>query len=143
MLILPPKYTLGIESLDAQHSQIISLLDDIVKFLKKDPSATQTSLREIISDLKTYAYTHFLHEERQMEKVKYVDLENHKKMHLSFLEKVEQISKRRNMDESLKIHEMSLFLKEWFLNHIVEQDLKLRDSIKDFEVKEIPKRSKF
>lgn len=75
-----------------------------------------------------YAKNHFLYEERMMEKMGYPDLEDHKKLHSIFVEKMmgHQRKYLKKTDErAVLVSEMDKFLRDWLLDHVTNADKKM------------------
>jgi len=136
MYRLPPQYSTGNEAIDQQHTKILELLAQASESIKNGKDEKTLTFSEFISALKTYSHTHFQSEERQMEKINYPKLQDHKKLHAEFEGKVNALNSKKRVGEQEKMKELALFLKEWFVGHIVENDLPFGIFWKEHEEKE-------
>lgn len=116
-------FLLGIPSIDAQHKQLINLLDLFHIALKK--GETQSAYANTIRALVDYTQHHFADEEEYMSRIGYPKLADHKRLHANL------INETRNILFQLKnghpIHAISLhrFLNDWVCNHILDEDHKI------------------
>ena len=83
---------------------------------------------DLIDELKEYTVYHFADEEKVMRLYEYPDLENHKKIHEEFIEKIENVNLNRIDDDQQKaIIKLLDFVYVWIESHILVQDLRIRD----------------
>ena len=139
---LPKKYQLGIKQVDIQHAQLLYILDNIIKSLKKGSLVHKKVTNETIIEFKEYAKRHFSYEESKMFKIEYSELDEHKKEHVDFINKVKEFQSKfidtNNKNISILI-EMARFISEWFLNHVQKSDrvyaefAKKKDLLKEFK----------
>jgi hemerythrin len=114
------KYNVNIKEIDQQHKKLIDMInvlhDAIIR--KEDKNI----MAQIISDMRDYAFIHFKTEEKYFSLIGHKDAESHKAEHNFFLEHVEIFYEEfQNYDSSLAVEVMT-FLKDWFINHIVQLD---------------------
>jgi len=114
------KYNVNIKEIDQQHKKLIDMInvlhDAIIR--KEDKNI----MAQIISDMRDFAFIHFKTEEKYFSRIGYKDAESHKAEHKFFLEHVEIFYEEfQNYDSSLAVEVMT-FLKDWFINHIVQLD---------------------
>jgi hemerythrin-like metal-binding protein len=110
-------YSVGDPSLDAEHQQILGLIDDLYATMSAGKENAKT--REILDRLVRYTLTHFEHEEQIMRDCDFPGLAVHKAEHSRM--------KQRTLD--LREHiglvtgkDVLYFLKDWWTNHIQEED---------------------
>jgi hemerythrin len=65
-------YSVGDPSLDAQHQQIIGVINELYEAMEK--KSTQQVIKPILDCLVNYTFEHFKREEETMEAVEYPDL---------------------------------------------------------------------
>ncbi len=75
-----PYYSVGHAELDAEHRQILGILDDLYAAMQQAPNAPATA--ELWKRLLQYTNTHFRHEERVMREHDYPDLAEHAALHV-------------------------------------------------------------
>ncbi len=117
-------YSLGIPLMDAEHKQLLSLVNTFIAALhtkdeKKIIAATFDSL---------IAYTdeHFKNEEMFMEKYGFPALAEHKKEHQRLVREVKALNKNKDYIFSENIAD---FLISWLTDHIMGEDRKYADYI--------------
>lgn len=125
MFIFPwmDKYSVHVESIDAQHQKLVELLNNLASAMSsgKGNLVLETTLNELID----YTVYHFGDEEIYFSRINYPQAEDHLLEHRKLIEKVSQFK----LDfEAKKIGlsiELMRFLKEWLINHISGTDKQL------------------
>jgi hemerythrin len=110
-------YSVGDPALDADHQQILQLINKMYEALELSDAAVR--LREALDQLVRYTMTHFQREERVMQECGYPDFTDHKAVH----------DRMRRRTLGLRAHtslmtnrDLLVFLKDWWTGHIQEQD---------------------
>jgi hemerythrin len=112
-------YSVGEPSLDAQHKQIVGIINDLFDAMEKKSS--QQVIKPILDSLVKYTFEHFKHEEEAMAAAEYPDLSEHKALHDKIRQKT--LDLRDNVD-FITGHNLLSFLKQWWLGHIQSEDKK-------------------
>jgi len=121
-------YKVGEKNLDLEHQQLFGLLDVVRNYPIKD----QEYLKKIISTLKDYIRIHFTHEEELLVKCGYEHLDEHKKTHHEFIQKVLEFEKNYlEKDEKVQAR-MVEFLKSWLASHILIEDKAYENKLKEY-----------
>jgi len=115
-------FNVGNGQIDLQHRSFLEALNEYyeVTFGGK----TDVVDTDLIEKLEAYAATHFRFEEELMQSVGYKEIERHCQQHRYFeslvsdLESAHLQGKTENLDSAVS------FLRDWFLNHILDQDRK-------------------
>ncbi len=109
-------YSCGIELIDDQHKEIISLVNRL-----GDSVATQDrdEMGEVLNRLVSVVINHFEFEEELMEQSGYGYLKAHKKLHDRFVEKLVTFTQRYDAGECI-IEEIRPFMQNWVSHHISE-----------------------
>ena len=126
--ILPDKYKTGHDGLDDQHAHLFSIMVGMLSVIKQRPLTMDNDIHQLLTDLHTYTRNHFKYEERVMEKIQYPDLLNHREIHIGFVEKLIDIQKnavRKNEERLTLLSEMIIFVREWYLEHVLIEDKKM------------------
>ncbi|MGA2063849.1 MAG: bacteriohemerythrin [Thermoguttaceae bacterium] len=110
-------YSVGEPSLDAQHRQIIGLINELYEAMQqgKDREAAAGILDRLVE----YTRTHFDHEEQLMRDNAYPDVARHVLLHADL--------RRRTADCREQVglvagRDLLHFLKQWWLDHIQGAD---------------------
>jgi hemerythrin len=117
------EYSVGNDLLDRQHHKIIDLLNYLHSAIRQKESISASS---ILLELIHYTRTHFADEESLMEKNSFPDCHSHKIAHERLIQKTRKINELKNSvsgDISLDLFQ---FLKQWWLSHILEVDMKYK-----------------
>lgn len=115
-------YSVGIKQIDEQHKQLIAMINQLhLSMMKGEGSKV---LDTIVVAMLNYTKTHFSTEEIYMQRFNYEGMEEHKKIHKEFIDKVADFEKKVSNGELGVSMEVMNFLKDWLLNHIQGTDKK-------------------
>jgi len=114
------KFDTGIKDMDMQHRKLVQILNQYFDAMKSGQARDilDVSLRELAN----YTKSHFVSEERLMEKFQYPQLEDHRKTHLELTKQVNEILSKLKEGRMINSVNLSSFLKEWLINHILVSD---------------------
>jgi hemerythrin len=118
------EFKTGIEGIDKEHQKLFEIANRAYETLMDDYIPDKYDyILDILTELKDYDQTHFLHEEEYMESIKYKRLFSQKIAHQQFIEKIESYD-LQEIDENQKdvILELLDFLNDWLVNHIMYAD---------------------
>jgi hemerythrin-like metal-binding protein len=110
-------YSVGEDSLDAQHQQIIGMINDL--YVAMETRTAHVERQKLLDLLVQYTMTHFQHEEEVMQACKYPDFTNHKAEHDKMRRRT--LAFRTNLS-LVTAHDLLSFLKEWWTTHIQSED---------------------
>ena len=119
------KYSVGIQSIDNQHKEIVKLLNDLLQAMKQGKASDVTS--QIILELEKYARNHFQKEEFFFKRFNYPGADEHIKEHRLFIQKVESLKSEFKAGKITLTFELLNFLKDWIDHHVLEVDKKYMD----------------
>ena len=139
--------SVGIDAIDEDHKQIISILAKLTSAEHGEASAD--AIEAIFMELEQYVILHFAREEALLAKVDYADLKAHKASHQKFIDKLPKLKEEWLTKDCLACSEkITSFLYRWIVNHILVDDLdyassvyKLSDKAKRAEAENQPKPS--
>jgi len=119
-------YLIGISEVDEQHKEFFAasqkLCDEILN------SRGEKAVMEAWDFLKDYANKHFKSEEAFMVKHNYPRLDEHKKLHDTFIEQLDMINDEfeiytvGSQDMADRVGEITT---TWLLEHIIDEDTKI------------------
>jgi hemerythrin len=112
-----PFYTVNDPAMDAQHRQIIEILNTLYAALDAADAALVT--RRAMDQLVRYTHTHFADEERVLKEISYPDLTAHKALHDQMRRRTMALSQNLNL---VTARDMLVLLKDWWLEHIQGED---------------------
>ncbi|WP_421901214.1 bacteriohemerythrin [Maridesulfovibrio sp.] len=138
------KYLLDIDEVDAQHQHYFSICNRIVNLC--DMARTGKEVRFgpfilVIFELRSYAFKHFLTEETLLAKYKYPQVFSHIELHDQYLEVIREFNRKIKIYHAqakdpvddvflTEVEKVIEFALNWWVNHIMEEDRKYADFIK-------------
>jgi hemerythrin-like metal-binding protein len=114
-------FNMGINSIDEQHMQLITVVNDLIDQANAETVPQDTG--KTINALEEYSISHFRHEERFLEQYGYPDYNNHMEAHRGFKIKVESFNKLPLEGFGAAVVE---YLSGWLTNHILVEDMKYK-----------------
>ncbi len=115
-----PNMAIGVDLIDAHHKALLDLLCSTKNAIEM--KYDREYLKSIVSALVSYSKYHFMAEERLMLDNKYPDLERHRAEHKRFTEKINLAAATMGKDTDSFTLDLYVFLKDWFVNHILNVD---------------------
>lgn len=109
-----------VNSIDLQHKKLFEMINEFYDNMKMQSG--KDNMAALLSGMKDYAVIHFSMEERLMKMCNYVSLDRHKAEHDKFVETVNDFEERFLSGKLLVTLELTNFLKEWIVNHIMGTD---------------------
>ena len=117
-------FSVGIDDIDFQHKTFLGYLNECYDAVTVDRQ-TEVS-QELIDKLKAYVKDHFSFEENIMQFTGYPELEKHQAMHRYFESQIAQLESSAGAPGGTATAKTVLaMLRDWFLNHILEEDRKI------------------
>lgn len=111
--------SIGHPILDQDHRILLELVNQIAN---PENSNDRTTIRFVIDELVNYAYFHFNREEQIMAAAGYPGLDRHRKIHERMMVEVKHLQQRFDEQGENIGSELSQFLNEWLINHIMKID---------------------
>ena len=125
------EYELGNDFVDSQHKRLFELVNNIGKTCNEGGDID--TLGETLDFLLQYTVQHFNDEESLQVKYNFPEYEYHKKLHKEFedtiSEKVSEFKEKGSTNDLLDT--VNMFVIEWLVNHILKEDMKIGEYIKD------------
>lgn len=118
------EYSVGVQKLDEQHKIIINFINELLK--NPGISTSSETLHDIVDEMCKYARAHLDYEESLLNEINYPELDKHRKSHEKFIEAIAGYSIDTTLRDSAVPDKLLRFLKEWWLNHILEEDMKYK-----------------
>jgi hemerythrin len=120
LLIFDKTYSVGIQSIDDQHSSLFDSLNELHSAMLKGQE--KSVIGRLLDDLLAYRRSHFSAEESMLAKVRYPGLVEHRAIHLKLTAQVADYAERYKRGEAaLSVHLIN-FLRDWLTNHILRED---------------------
>jgi hemerythrin-like metal-binding protein len=115
-------FAIGIEKIDQQHKVFLEYLNECYQQASRDSSAGID--HQLHEKLREYASTHFRFEESLLQARGYPNLEFHIKQHKYFESQIEELDAKKAGGRARTTESLFVFLRDWFLCHILEDDKK-------------------
>lgn len=126
-------YATGISSMDMQHQKLIELINKLYKVISKKESSG--SVEEVLGEMTIYAKKHLQEEEALLDSNGYPEFAKHVAMHQSYLDKMITLKTESKKDNAAAVREVYTFLRQWWMEHIVTEDKKYGEFLKEKGVK--------
>jgi hemerythrin-like metal-binding protein len=121
-------YRLGVETIDNQHQQLFSMVDDLVEVIDGSEHADyKKKCADAVSFLYDYTVKHFQFEEGYQASIGYKDIDAHKLQHKRFIVTVDNFAKRM-IDSEYDMRVVKAFcgsLVAWLNYHVADTDQKI------------------
>lgn len=114
-----PEYSVGVETLDAQHRGLFDIVNRLVDVFESDDD----DVLPIIKELVDYLSVHFNAERVVMKDADYPGLSGHVLQHEKFTKKTEEFLKRYKEEDRELTFDMVVFLRDWLFKHTCGIDL--------------------
>ena len=113
---------LGVETLDNDHKKLLNIINKLSSAMCDDE--TCDIIESIFTELEEYAKSHFLREETYLKDCGCSRYSEHMEQHRVFSEKIPQLkAKVLSSKDSNTVQEVSIFLTDWLLTHIIDEDI--------------------
>ncbi|MES9900187.1 MAG: bacteriohemerythrin [Sedimenticola sp.] len=127
------EFSVGVEELDRQHQKIIEVINSLID--KPRILLRFKNVSSALMELTNYVSEHFLLEERLLQENGYPDLLDHSKKHTAYSKQIGHLCKKSLDGKSEVPHELLGFLTDWWINHILHEDMQYKAFFKEKGVK--------
>ncbi|MCP5422637.1 MAG: hemerythrin family protein [Chromatiaceae bacterium] len=115
----------GVDEIDDQHRNLVSLANEAALVLARDP--TESQVRHLVQELLSYAIYHFRTEETLMREYGYSDTDaeaaaRHIDRHRRFAARVVAVQEALDRHEAVDGAALVAYLTEWIREHILGTD---------------------
>ena len=124
-----PDYSVGNAAIDAEHREMIELINDIYAQLESDPDAGL--IEQGLGDIFTAISMHFALEERFMLNAAYDEYDAHKADHEELLDQLRDLMDEYVADPKLGAVLLEQGLSDWFSVHFATFDARLHGALDD------------
>ena len=121
-------FCIGVEEIDRQHRTFSEYLNACYQSLNAERKSEK--LPVLITKLNDYALNHFSFEEDLMKAYGYPQLDHHAAQHAFFVSQLSKLQDAKSGNADKALDEIFAFMRDWFLNHILEEDKKLAAHMK-------------
>jgi len=125
LIVWNSKYDLGIPIIDEQHRGIVSTINSLHFGMQNNYG--KSMLSPIVDTMQDYTRIHFQIEESFLEKIDFPNANKHRELHHELSLQLANAGRNSMLDKDP--YQFLVFLKNWWLNHICNEDLIYRDYI--------------
>lgn len=126
---------LGAPEVDKQHKVLIGIANKFLLSARKGEG--NEAVQKTFAKLRDYTVTHFHEEEQFMRRIEYPGLKNHEVQHALIIQQVKAYQRRLYQGEEASVEEVLDFLKTWLVEHIIQQDLKIKRHLETMKEEEV------
>jgi len=125
-IVWKPEYNLGVPIIDEQHRGIVTIINSLGFSIQNE--CIKNTLKPTVDMMESYAQIHFQTEEAFFDILNYPYAEEHKKAHEGLAYKLGSTGASSVLHRDP--HQLMGFLKDWWIGHICEEDMKYRDYLR-------------
>lgn len=122
-----PEYSLGIESVDTEHRQMIGMINDLYQAM--DDDADSQTIEHFLGEIHAAISAHFALEEREMQKHRYHEFAAHKDDHEELLDQIRDLMDVFERDRETGFELLQQRLSGWFEAHFKSFDARLHGKL--------------
>jgi len=123
-LIWNDSLSVGVPEIDAQHQQLVQLLNQMIE--NEDAHVRSEVISDTLTRMTEYSDYHFTTEEAYMQAYGYPEYEAHRVQHLEFMRKTAQLAMAAMEYDKQVPQELLTYLKDWLIIHILQSDMKYK-----------------
>jgi hemerythrin len=139
LLTFDKTYSVGIQSIDDQHSSLFDSLNELHAAMLKGQEKSVTG--RLLDDLLAYTRSHFSAEESMLARARYPGLAEHHAVHLKLTSQVADYAERHRRGEAaLSVH-LITFLRDWLTSHIMREDRAYSGWLMQAGIRRLPENS--
>lgn len=113
--------------IDGQHKEWITIYNRLDQILSQGVgSDLANAASEALKAMQEYASYHFRQEEQYLKEINYPGLVAHRRLHTDFDDQLYNYSRQLRNGQLVLNSELLSILKNWLLNHIMQEDQKYR-----------------
>ncbi|MEK9150304.1 MAG: bacteriohemerythrin [Candidatus Desantisbacteria bacterium] len=117
-------FSVGVKKLDEQHRQIVGIINKLID--TTSVSVDSELISDTLTEMRQYASDHFETEEHLLTEYKYPDYKSHKDHHIEFRKNTAGFSVDTLQYKRTVPAEILTYLKEWWVNHILNTDMEYK-----------------
>ena len=127
LLAWKPEFSVGVESVDFEHRQMIRLINEIYEEMKE--RSDTDSVLQFLGDIHTAIAAHFALEERIMRDADYEEYADHKEDHEELLDQIRDLMDEFRSDPESGFTLLQERLGDWFEKHFATFDARLHGKL--------------
>lgn len=119
-IIWNDEFSVGLEEIDEQHKSMLSIINRLYTAIMEN--APKDTINALIQETRQYGNYHFRTEEAMLKEAGYQGLKEQRKAHKHYITELNYILDQYGITGYSKAQDMLIFLKEWWLTHILKLD---------------------
>jgi hemerythrin len=119
---LDDRYLIGIESIDEQHKQLISMCNNLYLNSRKEDNISQNFFRSGVSGLVSFLQYHFFVEEQLLSRINYPEFQAHREEHRKGVDFITPYLMRLGTNDELHLKALIPEIRRKILQHITVSD---------------------
>lgn len=130
-----PFFETGLPKVDAQHHQLVDLVNKVAPLLALDEHDVQAQVLPLLDKLLLYADVHFRDEEHLMVQkgLAHAYVQQHHQAHQAFTDEVHRMRQRYQQEGGLSGKELLRFLISWLSFHILLEDHRMSHQMEQID----------
>jgi hemerythrin len=125
-------FSVSVEQMDAQHKEFFAYLNRLFEALHAGEE--EKAFKEITLDLEDYIQSHFANEESMLSSISYPGLESQQNEHSYFVNQIRSLRTNFHTQSKTAVYILQ-FMRDWFVNHILSEDMNYAAYLQRVEVK--------
>jgi len=127
-------YSIGNKELDEQHKTWIELYNSLDAMMSSDNPENLTATKaDVLQKMSDYVDYHFTFEEDYMREIGFSEIDRHWRMHKDFRTRIYRICRDHQEGTIVLSSEVMDTIRNWLVDHIVKQDIKIMDFLSSQE----------
>lgn len=126
------EFETGINSIDTEHKKLVEYVNRLHDGMMEGQATAALGI--ILDGLVAYTASHFKHEERIFEQIGYAESPEHLEHHKKLVAQVVDFQNKFKSGDATMSMELMDFLKDWLMNHILKEDMKYVETMKENKV---------
>jgi hemerythrin len=122
VILLDNSYSVGIESIDEQHKQLIIMCNNLYLNSHKKDEISRNFFRQSVSSMVNFLRYHLFVEEQLLSRIAFPDFHKHKEEHSKAVELVNRYLAYLGTEEEERIKESIPAIRDYMLKHITVSD---------------------
>lgn len=122
-------FSVGIGMIDDEHQKLFRLMNELYRHVLEG-TTNDSSASRVLDELVAYTQEHFQHEEAMLQQHGYPEFEGHKRQHRRLCEEIEKFRAKGEHRKGVSL-ELSRFLLDWVLQHVLKDDMRYREFLRD------------
>jgi hemerythrin-like metal-binding protein len=112
--------SVNVKVFDTQHKRVIDMINNLASSMEHHKGSDAVS--KTVDELLEYVVVHFSAEEVYFDRFMFADSKAHEKQHKFFVKKIAGMKDSLHAGGTVLSGDLLLFLKDWWINHIMIKD---------------------